>query len=102
LKEEFWSFIHTPPIYTCGDLNKAPDHSAEKHQVNVLCYKSSTPHTVARELSSPSAEVRFMNLLELTQVPRRSKVIHQTTKPQGWELFWVKGHMFPLGTELKR
>ena len=38
----------------------------EKHLVEFVSHKSLTLHTVARELSSPSAEVKFMNFLELT------------------------------------
>lgn len=72
--------LPTPPTTiipsTCNDLNEVPDQSAEKHLVEFLSHKSSTPHTVAGELSSPSAEVKFMNLLQLTQVPKGREVIH--------------------------
>lgn len=44
--------------------------------VEFLAHKFSTPHTVAGEVSSPLAEVKFMNRLELTQVPERREVIH--------------------------
>lgn len=60
---------------------KPPDQSAEKHLVEFLSHKSSTPCTVAGELSSPSAEVKFMNLLELTPSTKKKGSNSLNSKP---------------------
>lgn len=98
------SHLPTPIILsTCNDLNEVPDQSAEKHLVEFLSHKSSTPHTVAGELSSPSAEVKFMNLLQLTQLPKRREVIHCIANPVskfslGLGIVLGEGTWVPFGT----
>lgn len=96
--------IHTLSsiLSACNDLIEAPDQSAEKHLVEFLVHKFSSTHTVAGELSSPPAEVKFMNRLELTQVPERREVIRRIAYlvlkfSLGLEIVLGKGTWVPFG-----
>lgn len=83
MKKECWGFVHThlPILSTCNDLKEAPDQSAEKHLVEFLSHKSLTSHAVAGELSTPSAEVKFMNLIELTSGTKEKESNSLNSKP---------------------
>lgn len=72
----------SPPVLsTCNNVNGAPDQSAGKNLVEFLSHKSSPPHMVDREVSSPSAEVKFMNFLQLTPGTKEKASISLDSRP---------------------